>query len=111
MANSLAGIQKSGDEKPNEVKYVPGTQIQSNETEEFEQVLKTIKPGCRNLVEELRATLPDAEIVYAHGYEIAGADESEFAKALEAVKNADLCILTLGGKHGSWFGCIHGRGR
>lgn len=101
VANSLAGIQKSGDEKPNEVKYVPGTQIQSNETEEFEQVLKTIKPGCRNLVEELRATLPDAEIVYAHGYEIAGADESEFAKALEAVKNADLCILTLGGKHGS----------
>lgn len=101
VANSLAGIQKSGDEKPNEVKYVPGTQIQSNETEEFEQILKTIKPGCRNLVEELRATLPDAEIVYAHGYEIAGADESEFAKALEAVKNADLCILTLGGKHGS----------
>lgn len=101
VANSLAGIRKSEDEKPKEVKYVPGTQIQSNETEEFEQVLKTIKPGCRNLVEELRAALPDAEIVYAHGYEIAGADESEFAKALEAVKNADLCILTLGGKHGS----------
>lgn len=101
VANSLAGIRKSENEKPNEVKYVPGTQIQSNETEEFEQVLKTIKPGCRNLVEELCVTLPDAEIVYAHGYEIAGADESEFAKALEAVKNADLCILTLGGKHGS----------
>lgn len=101
VANSLAGIRKSENEKPNEVKYVPGTQIQSNETEAFEQVLKTIKPGCRNLVEELCATLPDVEIVYAHGYEIAGADESEFAKALEAVKNADLCILTLGGKHGS----------
>lgn len=101
VANSLAGVRKSKDEKPKEVKYVPGTQIQSNETEEFEQVLKTIKPGCRNLVEELRATLPDVEIVYAHGYEIAGTDESEFAKALEAVKNADLCILTLGGKHGS----------
>ena len=101
VANSLAGIRKSENEKPNEVKYVPGTQIQSNETEEFEQVLKTIKPGCRNLVEELCVTLPDAEIVYAHGYEIAGADESEFAKALEAVKNADLCILTLGGKYGS----------
>ena len=45
--------------------------------------------------------LAEAEIEYAHGYAIAGADETEFTEALEKVKNADVCILTLGGKHGS----------
>ncbi len=101
VANSIAGIGDAASNRNQKVKYVPGTQIQSNETEEFEQILRTIKPGCRNLLEELREAFPDAEIEYAHGYAIAGADESEFEEALEKVRNADVCILTLGGKHGS----------
>ena len=101
VANSIAGIGDAASNSDRKVKYVSGTQIQSNETEEFEEVLKTIKPGCKSLLEELREELPDVEILYAHGYAIAGPDESEFAEALEAVRNADLCILTLGGKHGS----------
>ena len=101
VANSIAGIGDAATNSERKVKYVPGTQIQSNETEEFDQVLKTIKPGCKSLLEELREELPDTEILYAHGYAIAGPDESEFDKALEAVKEADICIMTLGGKHGS----------
>lgn len=106
VANSIAGITDSGENaadaaKKKTVPMVPGTQIQCDETEEFDAILDHIKPGCRNLVEELKAQLPEAEILYAYGYPIAGDYTGYFSEALEVVKKADLCILTLGGKHGS----------
>ena len=52
-------------------------------------------------MEELHEKMPDAEIIYAYGYPIAGTDTSRFAEALEAVRKADVVILTLGGKHGT----------
>ena len=39
---------------PTEVPYIPGTPIQSDETEEFDAVLRQIKPDCKNLLEELK---------------------------------------------------------
>ncbi len=100
VANSIAGV--SGviqDEK--EIRTVPGTNIQSDEGEEFDSILHRQKPDCRSLLQELRERLPDTEIRYAYGYPIAGADESGFAEALDAARDADLVILTLGGKHGT----------
>ena len=100
VANSIAGV--SGvvtDGRP--IRTIPGTNIQSDEGEEFDAILRRQKPGCRSLLEELRVRLPDAEITYAYGYPIAGADESGFEEALAAAKNADVVILTLGGKHGT----------
>ena len=100
MANSIAGV--SGvvqDEK--EIRTVPGTNIQSDEGEEFDAILRRQKPDCRSLLQELRERLPEAEIRYAYGYPIAGADESGFVEALDAARDADLVILTLGGKHGT----------
>ncbi|MDO4337384.1 MAG: glycoside hydrolase family 3 N-terminal domain-containing protein [Eubacteriales bacterium] len=99
-ANSIAGIE-SGTVEEKAMITVPGTQIQSDETAEFDAILKQQKPGCPSLLEELRAKLPDAEITYAYGYAIAGDDLSHMEEALDAVKNADVVIMTLGGKHGS----------
>ncbi|MGI6106323.1 MAG: glycoside hydrolase family 3 N-terminal domain-containing protein [Lachnospiraceae bacterium] len=101
VANSTAGVGKSGSMDGADVPLVPGTQIQSDETEEFNEILRWVKPGCRSLYEQLREDLPDTEIVYAHGYYIAGNDHSGFEEALKAAENADIVILTLGGKHGS----------
>ena len=100
VANSIAGV--SGvvtDGRP--IQTVPGTNIQSDEGEEFDAILRRQKPDCRSLLEELRARLPDAEIRYTYGYPIAGADESGFEEALAAAEAADVVILTLGGKHGT----------
>ena len=47
---------------------MPGTQIQSDETEEFDEILRKIKPDCLNLFEELKRQLPDVEIVCSYGY-------------------------------------------
>lgn len=100
-ANSIAGIgEKAGHhEKP--MRLIPGTQIQSDETEEFDAVLRQIAPDCRSLYQELKEWFSGTEVVYAYGYPTAGSDTSHFEEALAAMEGADLCILTLGGKHGS----------
>lgn len=100
VANSIAGIE-SGSVQGKKMLTVPGTQIQSDETEEFDEVLRQQKPECTSLLEEMKAKLQDTEIIYAYGYPIAGNDVSHIEKALEAVKEADLVIMTLGGKNGS----------
>ena len=100
VANSIAGME-SGSVQGKKMLTVPGTQIQSDETEEFDAVLRLQKPECKSLLEALIEALPDTEVVYAYGYPIAGDDLSHIDEALEAVKDADLVIMTLGGKHGS----------
>lgn len=92
------------------VEYVPGTQIQSDEAKLFDDILRRQKPECRSLLEELKVRMPDTEIFYAYGYPVAGADNSGFREALEAVKEADAVILTLGGKHGTCSMATMGEG-
>lgn len=101
VANSIAGIGEKANNEQKEVPYIPGTQIQSDETEEFDELLRQIKPGCKSLYTELKERLEETEVVYAYGYPAAGNDTSHFKEALEELKGADLCIMTLGGKHGS----------
>ena len=99
--NSMAGTGGGGDSSKAEMERVPGTNVQVDETEEFNGILRKLEPGCRNLLQGLREELPWAKILYAPGYHKAGADESLFHEALEIVKQADVVILTLGGKNGS----------
>jgi len=110
VANSIAGIGDAASNQTKEVPYIPGTQIQSDETEEFHEILCQIKPGCRNLLEELKARMSDTEIVYAYGYPTAGNDMSHHEEALKLIAESDLCIMTLGGKHGSCSVATMGEG-
>lgn len=101
MANSIAGVSGIKNVDPKEIVTIPGTNIQSDETEEFDRILKRQKPCCRSLLEELRVKMPDAQIHYSYGYYIAGEEEIYFEEALKLVEEADVVILTLGGKHGT----------
>ena len=100
-ANSMAGIDGAGlgERNAKEIRRIPGTMVQSDDTEEFKQILKDIKPDCRSLRQELEAR--GYEVVYAQGYPIAGADDAGYEKALAAMDGCDAVILTLGGKYGS----------
>ena len=100
-ANSMAGVGAGGDTASIRFERVPGTNVQADETEQFEEVLRKLHPDCRNLLQVLQEELPEVKILYAPGYPKAGADESGFAEALEIIKEADAVILTLGGKNGS----------
>lgn len=101
IANSIAGVSGVVQADADRIKTIPGTNIQSDETEEFDAILHRQKPECRSLLEEMRSRMPETEIIYAYGYPVAGADESHFEEALQAVKEADAVVLTIGGKHGT----------
>ena len=100
VANSIAGLE-SGSVQGKELVTVPGTQIQSDETEEFDEILRHQKPGCPGILEKLREKLGGVEIGYAYGYAIAGNDFSHMEEALRLAEEADVILMTLGGKHGS----------
>ena len=101
VANSIAGVAGIENLSGKEIKTVPGTNIQSDLTEEFDPILRRQKPDCPSLLAALRTAMPNTEIFYAYGYPIAGEDCSGFDEALEIARRADVVILTLGGKYGT----------
>lgn len=109
-ANSMAGVGAGGNTADIRMERVPGTNVQADETEEFQEVLKKLHPECRNLVDVLKDQLPETKILYVVGYPKAGADTSGFEEALALVREADAVILTLGGKNGSGSVATMGEG-
>lgn len=99
VANSIAGIGSSGSTGNKDAVLIPGTQVQSDETHEFAEILERQKPNVLSLLEQLRKDLPETEITYAYGYPAAGADETGYDQALQIASQADIIILTLGGKY------------
>lgn len=98
---SMAGLATHSDELRTAMQLVPGTSIEASDGREYEELLHLQQPGIRSLLEELRTRLPDAEVLWARGYPIAGDDESGHAEALELASRADVVLMTLGGKHGT----------
>lgn len=97
---TMAGVQT---EKGAEIQVgtIPGTIIQRSDGREFMDVMRRQKPEMKSLLDVLKEKMPEAEICWAYGYDFAGTDESGHVEALEAAKNADMVIVTLGGKHGT----------
>lgn len=106
---SMAGTG-SVDNTSADMKLVPGTCVEEDEGDRFDEVLRRLRPECRTLAEALRSELPNTEILTAKGYHKAGADESLFDEALEAAEKADVIILTLGGKNGTGSVATMGEG-
>ncbi|TPR55568.1 glycoside hydrolase family 3 N-terminal domain-containing protein [Enterococcus sp. OL5] len=91
----VAGIEATAD-----YEKIPGTPIQVD-SPEFEALFQQLKPDERSLIAELKFRMPDSEILTAYGYDIAGTDTSHFAEALAVAQQADVVIVTLGGKYGT----------
>ncbi len=99
-ANSIAGI-KAGTMDHYDTPRIPGTQIQSDDAEVFDRILKWQKPNCPSLLAQLKKDLPETEFVFAPGYWTAGDDLSRIPEAIEVCRGADLILLQLGGRHTS----------
>lgn len=82
------------------MKTYPGSQVQIDDVVP-ESLVHHIAPTAKSLFEELLTSFPDTEITYAYGYPYIGNDRSGFKEALEIAKQADVVLLTLGGKHGT----------
>lgn len=96
--STMAGLQ-TGKGEGAEAEHIPGTKIQKD-NQEWDSILRHQNPSVRSLLEEL-CTKTGAEVVYAEGYSFAGDDCSGFAQALEIAADADVVVLTLGGKYGT----------
>ena len=62
--------------------------------------LKREFPKMRSLYEAVKEYLPGAEVVYARGINCAGNDIGGMEEAVNAAADADVVLLTLGGKNG-----------
>jgi beta-glucosidase len=98
---SMAGVKPGDDSTHGHYRTVPGTMVQADDAPEFDEVLALQQPGIRSLVDELRARMPESDITWAYGYPIAGPDDSGHEEALTTAADADVVVLTLGGKHGT----------
>lgn len=67
-------------------------------------------PHTPTLVEALRDQAPMIEFDHVQGCDIAGNDRSGFEAALEAARQADVVLMTLGGKYGWGGSCTIGEG-
>lgn len=99
--STMAGLETKSDEKRPPMQTIPGTPIQVDDDPAFKALLEKQKPGIKSLLEQLRECLPQTEITYSYGYPVSGNDMSGHEEALAAAQEADLVVLTLGGKHGT----------
>ena len=98
---TMAGVDGCGGVRKEDC--YPGCKVLREDAmfDEFEALARHMHPDCVPLYEGLRAAFPESDVVYAHGFDYAGNDESGFEEALELCKTADLIILALGGKNGT----------
>lgn len=101
MTGTMAGVD--GGSGVRQEDCYPGCKVLREDAmfDEFESLARHMHPDCVPLYEGLKAAFPESEVVYAHGFDYAGDDESGFEEALEICKTADLVILALGGKNGT----------
>ncbi|MEW9053764.1 MAG: glycoside hydrolase family 3 N-terminal domain-containing protein [Neobacillus sp.] len=87
----------------------PGTKVQI-ENPNLEQQVKKYYPKTNNLLEQIILECPQAEVTYSYGYAHIGNDTSMHDDALTIAAEADIVILTLGGKVGWGTACSTGEG-
>ena len=109
-ASSIAGVSGEEHAAGDDIRRVPGSNVQSDEGPDFDEILRRQKPECGSVLEVLRERCPQADIRYARGYEVAGGSREGFAEALEIARDADVIVLTLGGKHGTCSMATMGEG-
>lgn len=116
MSRSMDGMpgMASAARKPTEgfeqTKPYPGCEVlrqHPDVTNAIQSIYGGITPTIRTSIQQ---KCPNAEIVYQQGCDIAGNDRSRFEEAIAAAKDADIVILTLGGKYGWGLHCTIGEG-
>lgn len=98
--STMAGLQTEKSEDKYVLETISGTSIQQD-SPIFEEILKKQNPIAKSLLMQVQESMPDAVITYAPGYTIAGNDMSMHDEALKAAEEAEVVIVTLGGKHGT----------
>lgn len=111
VANTMAGVKDDGSEcqlKRSKSFYSgSNVEIENPMTEEF---ARKQEPKIKSLRDQIELRLPDIKVNYAYGFPYVGDNENYFDKALDAIKNSDVGIITVGGKYGTGSSSSQGEG-
>ena len=107
--NTVKGEELTNAVVNTNLEVYPGTKV-AKENPQLDQALRESIPGLQNLLEKLRSQHPDMEFSYAKGFDIVGTDRSDYQNAFELAKDADLTLVTVGGKYGWGSPCTSGEG-
>jgi beta-glucosidase len=108
--HTMAGIKEDKAVEKIDYDKIPGTQVQTSEEPIYKEILDQQNPEVKSLLEQLRINLPACEIKYAYGYPAAGNDDSHHEEALATAAEADVVIITVGGKNGTGLIATMGEG-
>ena len=109
--NTMAGVGQTGekDAMPAVSSCWHGS-IVEREHPDAEKLAKKLVPEGRNLLEALRELMDGCSFTHSFGYPYVGDDCSSHAEALEAAKEADIILMTVGGKYGTGTTASMGEG-
>ena len=105
--NTMAGMEGS-QEKGKGQKY-PGT-IVEKEHPDAEKMAEECYSDPVTLLRELKNRMPETRFLYAWGYPCAGNDDSGYPEAYAAAQEADVIVMTVGGKYGTGTTASMGEG-
>lgn len=106
----MESISGNAGDNPNQMPYFPGSTVRGTAPVVEEELRKNYAGRTITVLQALREKFPEAEFTYVKGCDVAGTDRSGFAQAEEAARNADVVIVTGGGKYGWGSNCTIGEG-
>lgn len=105
----MQGVSQRGD-NPNKQPYLMGSKVRASFPPVEEKLREIYADRTITILEAIRRKCPKAQIRYEKGCEVAGYDTSGFNAAIEAAREADVVIVTGGGKYGWGGNCTTGEG-
>ncbi len=109
VQNTAAGFDVKNKSDKSNVSFYQGSKVEV-EHPDAEKLAKQVLPGSKNLLEELRDRIPEMKFTYAFGYPYIGNDSSGHEEAIENAKEADMIVMTVGGKYGTGTSSSIGEG-
>ncbi|WP_056989821.1 glycoside hydrolase family 3 N-terminal domain-containing protein [Lacticaseibacillus camelliae] len=111
VKNTMAGVEdvKTDQAPAGPKKHYSGSNVDV-ENPDVEAFARSQQPQMMSLRQQIEADVPSATVNYAYGFPYVGDDESHFAKALDAIRQSDVAIITVGGKYGTGSSASQGEG-
>ncbi|PAD28709.1 glycoside hydrolase family 3 N-terminal domain-containing protein [Paenibacillus sp. 7523-1] len=106
----LDNLDNNGQSLNNRVPYYEGSTVRQDSPELIQTLDRMYRDKVPTIVSAIQAKCPNAQVIYEKGCDIAGTNRDGFQAAVQAAQEADVVILTLGGKYGWGTNCTTGEG-
>ncbi len=113
--SDMAGVAETSDDiefklDVPDVPYYEGSTVREESPVVGDILKQMYGDKTPTILAAIKTKCPNAHIVYEKGCDIAGTNKDGFEKAIAAAKDAEIVILTLGGKYGWGNNCTIGEG-